>query len=388
MLSHHGLLCAAFALAICNPANADSTIDYSFGGGWTSNVFKDPTALRASFDEAKIALRGSLALEDTQLAYGLTVSGRRVPRYRFADERKIGLEVGLTRDLGEAVKLTLRGGIEQRREGDIFLALPGLLIGYRKADITAAASAGLTVEHWGGKSHLTAALSNLNRGNVDFTLKGLPHVQLEAGNRLAELTGGHIRTLFGGEVGATLQYRTNRIPAEEQQPFERFPAETLRGSLAYGRPLAEGITLMAEAGMVGVRSPELGKTVDTIRPFLKAEFAWQLPRDTVLKAGFTRDIQLADIDDPLGEDVRTVALSLEKALTEKLKLTLAYEKARSDWLYYDYRTRTTSTMATLHYTLDKGAAVALEYSRLIRREADETADFRIDGLAARFSGSF
>ena len=388
MHASHGFLCAVLALAACNPANADSTVDYSIDGGRTSNVFKDPTQLSSSFAEGKLSLRGSFALEEGQLAYGLTTSVKRIARYHFADERKVGVEAGYTRDLGDTIKFTLKGGIEHRREGDLFLALPGLLIGYRKADIAALASAGVTVEHGGGKSHFTAAISNLKRGKVNFTLRGLPRLQVEAGNRLAELTGGHIRPLLGGEVGATLQYRSNHIPLDEQEPFERYPARTLRGSLAYGRAFDNGITLLAEAGIVRVASRELSKTVNPNRPFLKAELAVQLPHDTVLKAKLARDIELADIDDPLGEDVRTTGISMETMLTEKLKLGLAFEQAYSDWLYYDYRTRTRSATATLSYTLAKGVTVALEYSRLLRRETDETADFTVDGLAARFSGSF
>ena len=57
-----------------------------------------------------------------------------------------------------------------------------------------------------GKSHLTASLSSLDRGKAHFTLKGLNATQLEAGNRLYDVTAGHIRALFGGEVGGTLQY--------------------------------------------------------------------------------------------------------------------------------------------------------------------------------------
>ena len=121
---------------------------------------------------------------------------------------------------------------------------------------------------------------------------------------------------------------------------------------------------------------------------LAGEIGWQLPKDAVLKAKLTRDIQLADIDDALGEDVRTIGLSLEKALTEKLKLILAYEQAYSDWLYYDYRTRTRTATATLSYTLAKNTTASLEYSHLVRRETDKAADFKVDGLAARFSGSF
>jgi hypothetical protein len=382
------LLCAALVLVEYNPANADSTIDYKPGMGWTSNIFQDPSNLSAAFGEAKLALRGSLALEESHLAYALSASARRVPKYGFADQRTVGLELGYTHDLGKAAKLTVKGGIERRRTGDIFLALPGALIGYRKDDVFATAGVGLTVDHWGGRNHLTATLSNLDRGKEHFTLSGLRPTQLEAGYALFDLTGGHIRPLLGGEVGATLQYRSSLIAGSEQKLFGRFPAQTLRGSLAYGRAYDNGITLLAEAGVVGVASPYLGTMVEPARPFLKGELSWQLPRETVLKAKLSRDIQLVDIDDSLGEDVRTVGLSLEKALTEKLKLALAYEHAYSDWLYYDYRTRTKSVSATLTYTLPKGATVALEYSHLVRRENDKAADFKIDGLAARFAGSF
>lgn len=388
MRSPRGPIFVVLTLAGCNPSLADSTVDYSFGSGWTSNIFQDPTALSASFGEAKLGLRGSLDLEDSHFAYGLTTSVRRVPDYDFADQRTAGLELGYAHDLSKTMKLTFKGGIEYRRSGDIFLSLPGLLIGYRKADIAAATSVGLTDERWGGKNHVTAAISNLNRGKAHFTLRGLRPTQLEAGNTLYEVSGGHIRPLLGGEVGVTLQYRTNHIDRWEQKTFGQFPAETLRGSLAYGRAFKNGITVLAEAGIVGVDSPQLGKTVERARPFLKGEVAWQVSKKTVLKAKFTRDIQLADIDDSLGEDVRTVGLSLEKALTERLKFGLAFEQAYSDWLYFDYRTHTKSITATLNYTLAKGAMAALEYSHLIRRETDKAADFKVDGLIARFSGSF
>lgn len=381
-------LCAALALAESNPAKADSTIDYNLASGWTSNIFRDPTSVSAAFSEAKLSLRGSLALDESHLAYGLTASARRVPEYRFADQRTIGLEIGYARDLGKTAKLTLKGGIEHRRTGDIFLALPGALIGYHKDDVFATTSAGLTVDRWGGRNHMTATLSHLDRGEARFTLPGLKPTQLEADRTMLDLAGGHIRPLLGGEVGATLQYRSTRIADSQRRLFGRLPAETLRGSLAYGRAFGNGLTLMAEVGVVGVDSPYLGTTVERSRPFLKGELTWKLPRETMLKAKLTRDIQLADIDDLLGEDVRTIGLSLEKALTDKLKLTLSYEQAYSDWLYYDYRTCTKSMAATLSYALPKGATWALEYSRLVRRENDKAADFRIDGLAARFAGSF
>ena len=122
MRSLHGVFCVAFALAIHNPAKAGSTIDYSAGGGWTSNIFKDPTRLRASFSEVKLGLRGSFDLEDSQFAYGLTVSGRRVPRYRFVDERKVGLEAGQVPPLPERRDSRSGCAADRRRRRDPRLA--------------------------------------------------------------------------------------------------------------------------------------------------------------------------------------------------------------------------------------------------------------------------
>lgn len=383
----HNLLATALMLASLSPARADSTLDYRVGGGRTSNLFRDTTRLPASFAEGAVTLRGSFDLEETDVAYAMTTRIRQVPRYRFADERAAGFEAGLTRDFGDTIRFTLRGSMEHRRSGDILLSVPGLLIGYRQEDVLANASTGLAFEFAGGKSHLSASLARFAPGKVKFTLPGLPRARLESANTLYELTGGHIRPFFGGETGATLQLRTNHIPGGPQDIFERYRARTLRGSLAYGHAFGP-LTLLAEAGLVRVESPDLGKSVDPTRPFLKAELAWAVNEDIVLRGKLSRDIQLADIDDPLGEDVRTFSLSAETALTEKLKFNLAFEQAYSDWLYYDYRTRTASTTATLRYTLAKGAVVALEYSHLIRKETDKTADFKVNGLAARLEGSF
>lgn len=380
------VLAAAFLL-IHNQAKADSTLDYTASTGWTSNIFKDTTHLPGSFSEGKLALRGSFDLEASQVAYALTASARRYSRYRFMYERSVGVEAGFTRELGDKTKVTVKAGLEHRQTGDLFLSLPGLMIGYRQADVLANISAGLTQEHAGGKSHFTASVAGFDPGRVKFTHAGLPRTQLEAANRLYTVTAGHIRPLFGGEVGATLQYRTNHIPAEDRDRYESGPARTLRGSIAFGRDFGD-VTLLAEAGMVGVDSPELGTTVDPTRPFLKTEVAWKLREGTTLRASFSRDIQLTDIDDPIGEDVRAVGLSLETSLTEKLAFGLAFEQAYSDWLYYDYRTRTSSAKATLRYSFEKGAAIALELNHLVRRETDEAADFWVSGLVARFEGSF
>lgn len=383
-----GLFSAALALGVCNHSLAGTTIDYSIGGGGSSNIFRDTSGLSAGFADAKLGLRGSLDLEASHLTYALGVTGRRVEAYRFADRKTAGAEIGYAVDLSDAVRLALRVTAERREDGDIFLALPGAVVGYEKTDIAFSSGGGITIDHAGGKSHLTADVAKIGRGEARFTLPGVKPVRLEADTALLELAARHIRPVLGGEAGVTLQYRRNHVPERDQQAFARFPAETLRGSIAFGRRIGAGITLLAEIGLVHVDSPQLGAGVRTLRPFLKGEAAWEGPAGLRLSAKYGEDTRLADIDDAIGEHVRTIGGALEKTLTERLKLGLAYEQAFSDWLYYDYRTRTGTLSATLTFTLRGGSAVVLEYSRLVRREDDKAAGFEVDGLAARVTGSF
>ena len=379
---------AFLALAVHNPAFADSTVDYSVGMGRTSNIFQDTTRLAATYGEAKLGLRGSFDLEGGQFAYGLSASARRVPAYSFADQRAAGVELGYSADLGKAVKLTLKGGVEHRRSGDVFLALPGALVGYRKADLAPTVSAGLAGAHNGGKSHVTISLSSLRRNKVRFTLPGVNPARLEADNTLLDVTGGHIRPLLGGEIGATVQYRDNHVPFSQRQRYDRYPAQTLRGSLAYGRRFGETVTVMAELGLIHVASADLGSSVRRNRPFLKGEVIWQ-PRDGwKLIAKGVQETRLTDIDDPLGEYVRSYGVSVEKALTERLKAALAYERADSEWLYYDYDTRTDSFAASLTMAIDRKNAVTLEYGRMVRRERNAAENFTVQSVSARLAGSF
>ena len=388
MRSIGGLVGAVLALAAHNPVKADSTVDYVTGGGVSSNIFQDTTALSAAHGETKLGLRGTLDGEEGRLAYRLAVSAKEVPRYDFADERTAGVEFGYERDLLDGVTLTLKGAIEHRRSGDIFLALPGALIGYTREDLTKSGSIGITAGHGGGKSSLTLGLSDLDRGKAHFTLPLLRPTRLEADDGLLDLTAGHIRPLLGGEVGVTVQYRASRIPSRDRKAFDRFPAETLRGSLAYGREIGGGVTLIAEAGLVKAWSAHLGASARDLRPFLKGQATWRPREGLTLTARYTADMQLTGLDDALGEYVQTVGLSAEKTLTERLKAGIAFEQAYGDWLYYDYRTRTRTFSATLTLALGEKHALALEYSRLLRRERDKAADFSVDGLVARLSGSF
>ncbi len=388
MRSSSRLIMAFLAFGIHNPALADSTVDYSAGIGRSSNIFQDTTRLSAAYAEGKLGLRGSFDLEGGQFAYGLAASTRRVPSYRFADQETAGIELGYSADLGKAARLTLKGGIEHRRSGDIFLALPGAIVGYRKAEIAPTVSAGIAGAHHGGKSHATVSLSSLRRSRVHFTLPGVIPARLEADNALLDVTGGHIRPLFGGETGVTLQYRDNHVPFSQRQRYDRYPAQTLRGSLAYGRRFGESVTVMAELGLIHVASADLGASVRRTRPFLKGEVIWQPREGWKLTAKGAQETRLTDIDDPLGEYVRSYGISVEKALTERLKAGLAYERADSEWLYYDYDTRTDSLAATLTMAIDKKNAVTLEYGRMTRRERNAVENFTVHSLSARLAGSF
>src|SRR5690606_8187243 len=136
----------AFAASTSVQAEPAVNYHYSVGGGGSSNIFQDTTTLSASYGETRLGLRGTLELEDSGFDYAISASGRRVPRYRFADQQTIGFESGYRRDLVGDVFLTLKGGLEYRRSGDVYLALHGALNGYRKTDVAHAASAGLSVE--------------------------------------------------------------------------------------------------------------------------------------------------------------------------------------------------------------------------------------------------
>ena len=378
----------AFAASTSVQAEPAVNYHYSVGGGGSSNIFQDTTALSAGYGETRLGLRGTLELEDSGFDYAISASGRRVPRYRFADQQTIGVESGYRRDLAGGVSLTLKGGLEYRRSGDVFLALPGALIGYRKTDVAHAASAGLSVEGGGGKSHFTAAFSGLDRHRARFTLAALRPTQLEADENLLDMTAGHIRPLLGGEIGATVQYRASLIASGERERHDRFPAQALRGSLAYGRQIGDSLTLLGEIGVVNVDSDYLGKSVRRMRPFLKAEATWRPREGLALTARFGEDTRFSDLDDALGEHVRSAGLSIETALTDRLKAGLAFEQADSDWLYYAYGTHTRTLAATLTLGLDDRHALLLEYSRLMRRESDRAADFRSDALTARIAGAF
>lgn len=383
-----GVISAVLALTSHDPAFGDSTVDYSAGIGRSSNIFQDTSELPASFSESRLGLRGSLDLESSHLTYRLAAGARRVGAYRFADRKSVGGEVGYAIDLSPAAKLTLKAGVEAQRDGDLFLALPGTLIGYSKTDLAANASAGLSIEHNGGRSHLTASLAGLQHGKAHFTLPGLNPTRLDADDTLLDLTGGHIRPLFGGEAGLTLQYRDNQVPKEDRETLESFPARALRGSVAYGRRFGDSVTMLAELGLVHVDSPYLGDSVRRFRPYMKGQLAWQPQDGLTLTARLAQDIRLADIDDPLGEDVRTLGLLVEKALTDRLKIGFGYGQDYSDWLYYDYRTRTHALSASMTVGINQRHAFVLDFSRLLRRESDPDENFSTSVLAARITGAF
>lgn len=379
---------ALLAAGGCNPAFADSTIDYSAGIGRSSNIFQDTTTLAAAYSETRLGLRGSLDLESSHLTYRLAAGARRVGAYRFADRKSVGGEIAYAIDLSPAAKLTLKAGVEGQRDGDLFLALSDALIGYSKTDLAANASASISVDHNGGRSYLTGSLAGLRHGKAHFTLPGLTSTRLDADNTLLDLTGGHIRPLLGGEAGLTLQYRDNDVPVADRETLEAFPARALRGSVAYGKKFADSVTLLAEIGLTHVESPYLGDNVRRFRPYLKGQIAWQPLEGLTLSAKLAQDIRLVDIDDPVGEDVRSLGFSVEKALTDRLKIGVGYQQDDSDWLYYDYRTRTQSLSASVSVGINERHAFVVDFSRLLHRERDPDADFATSVVATRITGAF
>ncbi|MDX3927707.1 MAG: hypothetical protein QHC90_18100 [Shinella sp.] len=375
---------AVLLFGACNLRAEDTTYSYSIGSGYSSNIFQDPTVLGGAFHEFQLELRGSLALESSTLTYSAGHARKLVPQYDFAKEHRTALELGYQVDVGKAVQLAVKAGVARQDKGDLLTLLPGLAIGYRETDYIFETGAGAVAEMFGGKTSITATYGTINRGDARFVLREISPIRVEAEADRLELAANHIRPMLGGEAGAYLQYRRSLVSKSDQAAYGRFPAETLRGSLAFGRQLGENVKLLADAGIVALSSDD----VDLTKPYFRTELEWRAPKGLTFGAGFMQDMTVSDIDDAVAEYVRTLKLSVTKAITEKSELGLGYEQAWSDWSFYDYATRTGKWSATAKFALADKVALTVELAHLRRRETSELGDFTANSLAARLGGSF
>jgi len=340
-------------------------------------------SLRAGF-----GLTGKIALEGAELRYSLEQEEVRLPRYRFANEHNTIASLGLTRRFSEKLEwaLELRG--TRSDAGDIFLHLPEENIGYRQLDHKLEASSQLGILALGGKNKLTASLASLMKGEARFRPAYFIPTRLEANEALLSLKAEHERPLAGGEAGITIAYDRILVPEGQQEKYERFPAHTLRGSLAYGYRFSNRLAVLAEAGLTSISGDEISDKVKRTRPYLRAEAELKATDSIAFGVGFSQDYALFDPDDPIAEFHRRWQFVVKSRLAEKVGLDLALQQVHKDWIYYNYDTSERRLVATLSFDTGKNSKLEVEFNRLLHDERDTDLAYDGSSVTSRFSGTF
>ncbi|WP_395772776.1 hypothetical protein [Agrobacterium pusense] len=381
-----GLACACRGWA--GEKADEHTITYKSGISYDSNYFADTNRLSAISLRAGFGLTGKIALEGAELRYSLEQEEVRLPRYRFANEHNTIASLGLTRRFSEKLEwaLELRG--TRSDAGDIFLHLPEENIGYRQLDHKLEASSQLGILALGGKNKLTASLASLMKGEARFRPAYFIPTRLEANEALLSLKAEHERPLAGGEAGVTIAYDRILVPEGQQEKYERFPAHTLRGSLAYGYRFSNRLAVLAEAGLTSISGDEISDKVKRTRPYLRAEAELKATDRIAFGVGFSQDYALFDPDDPIAEFHRRWQLVVKSRLAEKVGLDLALQQVHKDWIYYNYDTSERRLVATLSFDTGKNSKLEVEFNRLLHDERDTDLAYDGSSVTSRFSGTF
>lgn len=381
-----GLACACRGWA--GEKADEHTITYKSGISYDSNYFADTNRLSAISLRAGFGLTGKIALEGAELRYSLEQEEVRLPRYRFANEHNTIASLGVTRRFSEKLEwaLELRG--TRSDAGDIFLHLPEENIGYRQLDHKLEASSQLGILALGGKNKLTASLASLMKGEARFRPAYFIPTRLEANEALLSLKAEHERPLAGGEAGITIAYDRILVPEGQQEKYERFPAHTLRGSLAYGYRFSNRLAVLAEAGLTSISGDEISDKVKRTRPYLRAEAELKATDRIAFGVGFSQDYALFDPDDPIAEFHRCWQFVVKSRLAEKVGLDLALQQVHKDWIYYNYDTSERRLVATLSFDTGKNSKLEVEFNRLLHDERDTDLAYDGSSVTSRFSGTF
>ncbi|MCJ2875202.1 UNVERIFIED_ORG: hypothetical protein QE446_000207 [Rhizobium sp. SORGH_AS260] len=381
-----GLACACRGWA--GEKADEHTITYKSGISYDSNYFADTNRLSAISLRAGFGLTGKITLEGAELRYSLEQEEVRLPRYRFANEHNTIASLGLTRRFSEKLEwaLELRG--TRSDAGDIFLHLPEENIGYRQLDHKLEASSQLGILALGGKNKLTASLASLMKGEARFRPAYFIPTRLEANEALLSLKAEHERPLAGGEAGITIAYDRILVPEGQQEKYERFPAHTLRGSLAYGYRFSNRLAVLAEAGLTSISGDEISDKVKRTRPYLRAEAELKATDRIAFGVGFSQDYALFDPDDPIAEFHRRWQFVVKSRLAEKVGLDLALQQVHKDWIYYNYDTSERRLVATLSFDTGKNSKLEVEFNRLLHDERDTDLAYDGSSVTSRFSGTF
>lgn len=212
--------------------------------------------------------------------------------------------------------------------------------------------------------------------------------RLEANEALLSLKAEHVRPLAGGEAGLTIAYDRILVPEGQQERYERFPAQTLRGSLAYGYKFSEHFAVLAEAGLTSISGDEISDKVKRTRPYLRAEAEMKASERLAFGIGYSQDYALFDPDDSIAEFHRRWQLVMKSRLTEKAGLDLALRRVQKDWIYYNYDSSEHRLVATLTFDTGKSSKLELEFNRLLHGERDTDLAYDGSSITSRFSGTF
>ncbi|SMF06541.1 hypothetical protein QTA58_14875 [Neorhizobium sp. CSC1952] len=369
-------------------AAADTFFDYSLRVGHNSNLFEDANDLGGGFAQAEAKLRGSFDIEGSGITYALWHREKRLERYDFGNEHVTGMTLGHKMKLADTVEWTVEAGIQRKAAGDVFLAVPGTVIGYRMTDMTYEMASSLAAQFLGGQNTLKAGVSHLDRGKARFTTDLLLPTKLEADVTALDLTASHIRPGLDGEIGFTLAYRSTFIPDSEQETLLRFPASTLRGSVAYGRKIGETMTMIAEIGGATIMADDLGDDVKRLRPYLRSSLEWKPTESLGFGIGYDQDYAIADIDDPQAEFIQTWKFAASAKLLPKIEAKVTYEIASSEWIYYLYDSETRRFAGTLTFDIGKDHKLEIGYRHVDRREKDPAENYDGHEYFASMSGTF
>ena len=381
-----GLACASVARA--GESADEHNVTYKSGIAYDSNYFADTNRLSAISLRAGLGLNGKVVLEGAELRYSLEHEEVRLPRYSFANEHNTIAALGLTKRFSDRLEwaVELRG--TRSDAGDIFLHLPEEDIGYRRLDHKLEASSQLGILALGGKNTLTASYASLMKGKARFRPAYFMPTRLEANEALLSLKGEHVRPLAGGEAGLTIAYDRILVPEGQQERYERFPAQTLRGSLAYGYKFSEHFAVLAEAGLTSISGDEISDKVKRTRPYLRAEAEMKASERLAFGIGYSQDYALFDPDDSIAEFHRRWQLVMKSRLTEKVGLDLALRRVQKDWIYYNYDSSERRLVATLTFDTGKSSKLELEFNRLLHGERDTDLAYDGSSITSRFSGTF
>ncbi|MDH6296693.1 MULTISPECIES: hypothetical protein [Agrobacterium tumefaciens complex] len=381
-----GLACASGARAGEN--TDEHNVTYKSGIAYDSNYFADTNRLSAISLRAGLGLNGKVVLEGAELRYSLEQEEVRLPRYSFANEHNTIAALGLKKRFSDKLEwaIELRG--TRSDAGDIFLHLPEEDIGYRRLDHKLEASSQLGILALGGKNTLTASYASLLKGKARFRPAYFMPTRLEANEALLSLKAEHVRPLAGGEAGLTIAYDRILVPEGQQERYERFPSQTLRGSLAYGYKFSEHFAVLAEAGLTSISGDEISDKVKRTRPYLRAEAEMKASERLAFGIGYSQDYALFDPDDSIAEFHRRWQLVMKSRLTEKVGLDLALRRVQKDWIYYNYDSSERRLVATLTFDTGKSSKLELEFNRLLHGERDTDLAYDGSSITSRFSGTF